>query len=85
MTTPDGRGRYTHFQYGSIYWTPQTGAHEVYGSIRNSWAASGWERGPLGYPTSGEYTPAPGQRRSNFERGHILWNARDGRTITVLH
>ena len=27
LTTPDGVGRYNHFQGGSIYWTPQTGAH----------------------------------------------------------
>lgn len=25
LTTPDGIGRYTHFQNGSIYWTPTTG------------------------------------------------------------
>ncbi len=34
LTTPDGRGRYNHFQNGSIYWTPQTGAFEVHGLIR---------------------------------------------------
>src|SRR5438067_9697384 len=33
--TPDGVGRYNHFEHGSIYWTPQTGAHEVQGSIRD--------------------------------------------------
>src|SRR5437879_7890732 len=31
--TPDGVGRYNHFQGGSIYWTPGTGAHEVHGAI----------------------------------------------------
>ena len=51
-TTPDGIGRYNHFQKGSIYWTPATGAHEVYGSIRAHWAELRWERGLLGYPTS---------------------------------
>ncbi|MYW41980.1 hypothetical protein GT346_01145, partial [Streptomyces sp. SID161] len=29
MTAPDGRGRYTHFQGGSIYWSAATGAHPV--------------------------------------------------------
>lgn len=33
--TPDGDGRFNHFEGGSIYWTPQTGAHEVHGAIRN--------------------------------------------------
>ncbi|WP_347058662.1 hypothetical protein ABC795_17665 [Blastococcus sp. HT6-30] len=40
----------------SIYWTADTGAHEIYGAIRTRWADSGWERGPLGYPTSGVET-----------------------------
>jgi uncharacterized protein with LGFP repeats len=26
LTTPDGVGRFNHFQGGSIYWTPSTGA-----------------------------------------------------------
>jgi len=29
--TPDGRGRFNHFEGGSIYWTPETDAHEVHG------------------------------------------------------
>lgn len=44
-TTPDGNGRYNHFQGGSIYWTPETGAWEVHGAIRDKWAELGWERG----------------------------------------
>ncbi|MBC6980120.1 LGFP repeat-containing protein [Caulobacter sp. 17J80-11] len=79
-TTPDGRGRYNHFRAmqapgrpeSSIYWTPQTGAHAVYGLIRDAWARGGWERGELGYPTSDEFQDGK-YRRSNFERGYILW------------
>src|SRR5439155_1236641 len=56
--TPDGVGRYNHFQYGSIYWTPQTGAHEIHGAIRNEWASMGWERSVLGYPTTDEMATA---------------------------
>lgn len=56
--TPDGIGRYNHFQSGSIYWTPSTGAHEVHGLIRSFWAAAGWERNAaLGYPISDELIP----------------------------
>lgn len=55
---PDGVGRFNHFQAGSIYWTPSTGAHEVHGLIRDFWAAHGWERNPaLGYPISDELIP----------------------------
>lgn len=48
--TPDGVGRYNHFEGGSIYWTPKTGAFSVHGSIRDRWASMGWERSYLGYP-----------------------------------
>jgi len=32
---PDGFGRFRDFQGGSIYWTSQTGAHEIQGAIRD--------------------------------------------------
>lgn len=74
VNLPDGRGQYTHFQDGrSIYHTPQTGAHLVYGMIRAKWASMGWERGALGYPTSDEEQLA-GLRVSKFEGGSIVWN-----------
>lgn len=57
-STPDRRGRYNHFQAGSIYWTPETGAHEVHGLIRRYWASQGWERNDeLGYPITDELIP----------------------------
>jgi hypothetical protein len=56
--TPDGVGRYNHFEAGSIYWTPSTGAYEVHGLIRQFWAEHGWERNAsLGYPISDELIP----------------------------
>jgi len=80
-TTPDQLGRYNHFtgSAGSIYWTPGTGAHEVHGAIAARWAALGWERSPLGYPTSNEYT-VTGGRASAFAHGTITWNAATGAT-----
>ncbi|MET7300359.1 arylsulfotransferase family protein [Embleya sp. NPDC005575] len=80
LATPDGAGRYNHFQGGSIYWAPWTGTHEVHGKIRTTWENQGWERGRLGYPTSDEFTPRAGQRQSNFEGGYILWTASTGQT-----
>ena len=77
-STPDGRGRYNHFQGGSIYWTPQTTAHEVHGAIRDKWAALGWERSFLGYPITDELeTPGPG-RFSRFQGGAIHWTPYTG-------
>jgi hypothetical protein len=75
---PDGVGRYQHFQGGSIYWTPDTGAHEVYGAIREKWAELGWEQG-LGYPLSGEEgTPDGVGRYNHFQRGSIYWTPDTG-------
>ncbi len=81
--TPDGIGRYNHFQGGSMYYSHASGTHEVHGSIRARWAGLGWERGRLGYPTSDEFS-ITGGRRSNFQHGYISWNARTG-AVTVVY
>ncbi|EHR53304.1 glucose/sorbosone dehydrogenase [Saccharomonospora marina XMU15] len=76
--TPDGVGRYNHFsKAASVYWTPSTGAHSVYGAIRSRWRALGWERSYLGYPTTDEFSVNIG-RRGNFQRGYIVWNSSTG-------
>lgn len=71
---PDGVGRFNHFEGGSIYWTPQTGAHEVHGPIRQTWADLGWENSFLRYPVSDEMGP-PERRNNRFQGGHIVRNA----------
>lgn len=78
-TCPDGVGRYNHFQGGSIYWSPSTGAHEVHGAIRSHWASLGWERSALGYPTSDELVVFGGTARiSHFQHGSIYWSSTAG-------
>jgi hypothetical protein len=78
-STPDGVGRFNHFQGGSIYWTPVTGAHEVHGAIRDKWAALGWETSHLGFPLTDE-TPAPDEmgRFNAFQNGTIYWSPATG-------
>jgi hypothetical protein len=72
LITPDNRGRYNHFERGSIYWTPQTDAREVLPDTKSVWARSGWEQGPMGYPVA-----FPGRMPGvftdfqDFERGTI--------------
>ena len=88
--TPDGIGRYNHFEGGSIYWTPQTGAREVHGAIRQRWASMGWERSWLGYPVSNEIaTPDGVGRYSLFQHGGIFWTPTGGavacREIVRIH
>jgi LGFP repeat len=79
LATPDGRGRYGHFQGGSIYWTQATGAHWLGSGIRDAWGRNGWEGGPLGYPTSDERATADGQgRAADFQGGSIYWHPDTG-------
>jgi uncharacterized protein with LGFP repeats len=95
LPCPDGRGRFNHFRSmqlagrpeASVYWTPETDAHEVHGAIRAAWKDMGWERSSLGYPTSDEYDPGkPGWRRSDFEHGRMDWSAEGGaRLHTPFH
>jgi uncharacterized protein with LGFP repeats len=77
---PDGVGRFNHFEHGSIYWTPDTGAHEVHGAIRDRWAQMGWERGELHYPVTDEHD-IPGGRASGFQRGEIRWTPQGGPVV----
>ena len=74
-----GRGgqAVTHFQTGSVYFSPETGAHAVWGAIRDKWASMGWQNSSLGYPTSEEYD-VPGGRRSDFQFGSITWTPAKG-------
>lgn len=81
--TPDGVGRFNHFRGPggddrSIYWTPNTGAQPVFGLIRNWWAANGWERSHLGYPTGPEVPwvdGGPGAIQQSFQGGRMLYRA----------
>jgi uncharacterized protein with LGFP repeats len=50
-----GGGCGQHFQGGSVYWSPSGGAHVVWPAARGLWAATGWERGPLGYPAGEQF------------------------------
>jgi hypothetical protein len=80
---PDQVGRYSVFDQGSIYWTPQLGAFEVHGRIRDAWKAAGWEAGELGYPISDEYA-VTGGRRSDFQHGSITWSSSTDQTSITL-
>lgn len=91
--SPAGRGgRFNHFRAfrgdgsfedKSIHWTPDTGAHEVHGLIRDKWAELGWEHGYLGFPISDEMglpegLPVRDGRVSRFENGMIMWTPGGG-------
>jgi hypothetical protein len=87
--TPDGIGRFNHFQGGSIYWTPRTGPMMVRGPVRDRWAASGWERGPLGYPVRDQHRmilrgPTPLIEWCQFENGLIAGDVRGGLPVPMI-
>ncbi|MGF0313731.1 amidase domain-containing protein [Rhodococcus sp. IEGM1428] len=77
-------GKFNHFQGGSIYWSSATGAHPVWGAIRDQWEAAGWENSSYGFPTSDEYD-YNGGKRQDFEGGSITWPASYDRAKAVAY
>lgn len=78
---PDSVGYYRHYNGGSIYWSPATGAHEVHGLIRQKWAGLGWERSSLGYPRTDEtvgHDEKKEGRFNHFQGGSIYWHPQTG-------
>jgi uncharacterized protein with LGFP repeats len=72
-------GCFQHFQSGSIYWSPATGAHALRGSIAGTWGAAGWENGWLGYPTSDELCGLPrGGCAQNFQGAALYFSPKTG-------
>ncbi|MET8778585.1 hypothetical protein ABZV58_26580 [Nocardia sp. NPDC004654] len=70
--TSAGNGRYNLFTGGAVYWSPRTGAHAVWGAIRDDWVRAGAENGRYGYPTGEEYD-YEGGKAQDFQGGRITW------------
>ncbi|MHA2790001.1 alpha/beta hydrolase-fold protein [Corynebacterium sp. S7] len=65
-------GAYQTFEKGSIYWSPQTGAHVIYyGGIFDKWGETLWEQGPYGFPTTDMETISAGGLRIDFQGGSM--------------
>jgi len=65
------------FQAGIVYFSGATGAQVVRGSILDAYGATGWENGPLGFPTQGD-TAVRGGAFTHFQGGSIYWSAATG-------
>ena len=77
-------GAYQMYEGGAILWSPETGAHVSVGGIRTVWAASGFENGVLGYPTSNEVGGLKnGGVYQMYEGGAILWSPETGGYISM--
>ena len=76
-------GCYQNFENGSINWTSTTGAHALHGAIRDEWGRTGWENGPLGYPTTDEICGLRnGGCYQDFQNGQIHWSPGSGAHAT---
>lgn len=73
LVAPDEKGRYNEFEFGTLYWSPDTGAHEIHGLILKAFEkAGGLEK--VGYPTTDERaTPDKSGMYNHFENGSIYW------------
>ncbi|WP_141212375.1 CHAP domain-containing protein [Enemella evansiae] len=67
------------FTGGLAYYAPGVGAYHVRGSILDKYAAGGYEKGRLGYPTSGEFCGLrDGGCGQRFTGGLVLWSPGTG-------
>jgi uncharacterized protein with LGFP repeats len=71
--TPVKPGAFNNFQNAAIYWSPNTGAHEVHGSFYGFWGGQGWENGRLGFPTTNEQ-PASGGVFQSYQGATLYWS-----------
>jgi uncharacterized protein with LGFP repeats len=76
----NARGAVQLFEGASVYWSGPTGAHELYGGIREAWIGQGYEAGRLGFPTTGEFD-VDGGRKQEFQGGNIVWTPQTGAVI----
>lgn len=85
VRTPLKPGALNHFTGGSIYWSPNTGAHAVLDVLRDAYGGSGWENGCLGFPVADERTSGSGAsftRTLAFQGGDITWTSSGGARVT---
>ncbi len=75
-------GTYAHFSGNrSIFWSTPTAAHLVYGTIRTKYAALGYQKSCLRFPTTDRVTTSTGYRTS-FTGGTITYTTRTKKTTS---
>ncbi|WP_029146640.1 hypothetical protein [Methylophilus sp. 5] len=80
-------GRASQFQFGTIYWSAETGAFEMHGDLLKAYQAQHQgPAGPLGFPISDE-TRSPNDvcRFHNFQHGILVWQAANRQVSLVTH
>lgn len=69
-------GKYSEFDWCTIFWNGGTGAHEVHGDIRKKYLDMGGPLCDLGLPTSDEVdipNNTGAGKANTFQKGSILW------------
>jgi GH25 family lysozyme M1 (1,4-beta-N-acetylmuramidase) len=74
--------RQSIFEGGRIYWSRQTGAHEVHGEILDRYLELGGAAG-LGLPIGDEHD-VPGGRASAFQHGTLRWDRATGKVTELV-
>ncbi|SDF43250.1 LGFP repeat-containing protein [Blastococcus aurantiacus] len=64
-------GAVSHFQGGSVFWSPGRGAHVLRGGLLAAYKAQGYQKGSLGYPVSDAYR-VTGGTRMDFQGGRLV-------------
>ncbi|PTR22489.1 uncharacterized protein with LGFP repeats [Rhodococcus sp. OK519] len=75
---------YAFFQNGGIFTSPLGGVVTMLGKIFQTWTAAGGVMGDIGLPISDEYT-VDGGKRSDFERGSMIFDEATGQVTTILN
>jgi len=79
----EGDARYATFARGAMYWSPDIGTQPITGALYDAWVSQGYERGPLGLPTSAEIQE-PLQITQNFAHGTLNFERLTGNITAVL-
>ena len=85
--TAGAGGYFLRFEKGWVYYNPHTAAaYAIGGDIMKKWGDTGYETGPLGFPTSDElddhqYTDY--SRASHFDKGIIYYGGQKGTMVSM--
>jgi LGFP repeat len=74
-------GRSSNFESGTIFWSGQSGAHEMHGMLLKAYLSAEFEgpAGILGFPTSDETNSKNDKYRfNNFQNGVLIFSMVDG-------
>ncbi|TCN51770.1 LGFP repeat-containing protein [Rhodococcus sp. SMB37] len=77
-------GKYAHFEHGSVYWHPSTGAWAIPAAIMEPYEALRWEQSYVGFPV-GRHTELPDGVVQGFQGGAIYRkNGYGGHVVTGM-